>query len=167
MSGSYLNCPIDNRIKFHINNNANEDLYFGFDFRDYTNSGTPSRINNLYYKIYRPNGTVALSGLWNSTIGSTGSIDTYAKAIIGPNIGGVTTGYTPLNFNPDVNGEHWIEFYRSNDGGTTAITSSTNGRAFGALFDLTVARRNGTQQKFDVGFIVQNGVLVQPILILQ
>ena len=77
----------------------------------------------------------------------TGSIDTYNRAIIGPNIGGVTTGYTPIIFNPDTNGEHWIELYRSNDGGNTAVTSSTNGRAFGALFDLTVARSNGSQAK--------------------
>ncbi|MFC4738877.1 hypothetical protein ACFO3U_02600, partial [Flavobacterium ponti] len=147
LSGPYLNAPVDNRLKFHIRNNNTENLYFGFDFREYQNTGTPSRVNNLYYRIYRPDGSLAASGLWNSTLGSTGSIDTYNRAVIGPNIGGVTTGYTPLSFNPDVNGEHWIEFYRSNDGGNTALTSSGSGRAFGALFDLTVARNNGTQAK--------------------
>ena len=67
-----------------------------------------------------------MSGLWNSTLGSAGSIDTHAQALVGPNIGGVTTGYNPLIFNPAVAGEHWIEFYRSNDGGVTPLLTAVS-----------------------------------------
>ena len=47
----------------------------------------------------------------------------HEKAMAGPNIGGVTTGYVPLIFSPTVNGEHWVEIYRSNDGRVTPLTS--------------------------------------------
>jgi len=146
-SGPYHNAPVDNRLKFHINNHGQENLYFGFDFREYDNNNAPARVNNLYYRIFRPNGTIAASGIWNSTLGTAGSIDNYTRAINGPNIGGVTNGYNPLVFNPDAVGEHWIEFYRSNDSGATPDNTGTNSRAFGALFDLTVANRTGTQTK--------------------
>ncbi len=146
-SGPFHNSPTDSRLRFHILNNTSENLYFGFDFREYENSAIPARVNNLYYRIFRPNGTIAASGLWNSTFNSTGSIDNYTEAINGPNIGGVTTGYTPIVFNPDANGEHWIELYRSNNGGVTPINTGGGADAFGALFDLTVANNSGTFQK--------------------
>ncbi|WP_298116272.1 DUF11 domain-containing protein, partial [Flavobacterium sp.] len=145
-SGSFYNCSEDNRIYFNIANAATERLYFGFDFRQYAVGAVP-RLNNVYYRIRRPDGTVAVTALWNSTLGSAGSIDTHARALIGPNIGSVTTGYSPLTFNPTVTGEHWIEIYRSNDGGVTPLTTNAD-RAVAALFDMTVAttagvRRNG------------------------
>ncbi len=145
-SGSYYNCGEDNRIYFNIANAATERLYFGFDFRQYAVGAVP-RLNNVYYRIRRPDGTVAVTALWNSTLGAAGSIDTHARALIGPNIGSVTTGYSPLTFNPTVTGEHWIEIYRSNDGGVTPLTTNAD-RAVGALFDMTVAttavvKRNG------------------------
>lgn len=124
-SGSYFNCGEDNRIYFNIGNSTSENLYFGFDWRGYS-VGIPARLSNLYYRIKNPSGTVVQSGLWNNTLGSAGSIDTHAKALIGPNIGSVTTGYTPLVFDPTVTGEHWIEFYRSNDGGVTPLLTAAD-----------------------------------------
>ncbi|MDI5951098.1 MBG domain-containing protein [Flavobacterium yafengii] len=141
-NGSYFNAPEDNRIYFNIANASTENLYFGFDWREYS-VGNPNRINNLYYRIRRPDGTVAVTALWNSANSVAGSIDSHAKALAGPNIGSVTTGYTPLVFDPTVSGEHWIEFYRSNDGGVTPLTSSAD-RSVGALFDMTVANNTGT-----------------------
>ena len=149
LSGSYLGAPEDNRIYFNISNKSTERLYFGFDWREYK-VGSPARLTNLYYKIYNPSGVVVSSGLWDSTLGSAGSIDTHAKALIGPNIGGVSTGYTPLIFTPSTTGEHWIEFYRSNDNGVTAtaVTSSDyeSSRALAGLFDMTVATTSGVKR---------------------
>ncbi|MBY0485857.1 MAG: hypothetical protein K2P85_01500, partial [Flavobacteriaceae bacterium] len=146
-SGSFLNCAEDNRVKFIVSDNVNENLYYGFDWRGYA-VGSPARINNLYYKIYNPSGTVVLTALWSSTTGIAGSIDNHPQALAGPNIAGtVPTGYTPLVFDPTVNGEYWIEFYRSNDGGLTADVSAATGRAVGALFDLTVARNSAPYTK--------------------
>ncbi|MFY7739414.1 MAG: hypothetical protein ACOVQC_02755, partial [Flavobacterium sp.] len=155
-SGSYFNCGEDNRIYFNIANAANERMYFGFDWRGYS-VGVPGRLTNLYYRIKNPSGTVVMSGLWNNTLGSAGSIDTHAQALVGPNIGGITTGYNPLTFNPAVTGEHWIEFYRSNDGGVTPLLSAAD-RAVGALFDMTVAttagvKRNGRLHSDKWGFV--------------
>ncbi|MDR3652825.1 MAG: DUF11 domain-containing protein, partial [Paludibacter sp.] len=138
-SGSYYNCPVDNRLKFFINDATNEYLYFGFDCRDYQNTGIPNRQTNVYYRILNPDGTVAKQGAWSPTVGATGTIDGYTRAVNGPNIGGVSTGYVPFVFKPTVTGEHWIEIYRSNDGGTTPLTAV---RSFVPLFDLTVANKN-------------------------
>ena len=148
-SGSNLGSADDNRIYFEINDNATENLYFGFDWRTY-NAGSPARANNVYYKIYSPTGVVLLTALWNSTAGTPGSIDSYARAITGPNIGGVTTGYAPLTFDPsaaDGNGAYWIEFYRSTDAGVTQDVSGTTGRAVAPYFDLTVALNSGAFTK--------------------
>ncbi|HLP63681.1 MAG TPA: hypothetical protein VK161_04170, partial [Flavobacterium sp.] len=154
LSGSYSNCPEDNRIYFNIANNATERIYFGFDWRGYS-VGSPLRVTNMYYRIKNPSGVVVQTGLWNSNTGTAGSIDTYAQAIAGPNIAGTApTGYTPLNYDPVVNGEHWIEFYRSDDNGVTANTQ----RGVAPYFDLTVAttagvRRNGRVHSDKWGFV--------------
>jgi len=139
-SGPFLNCAEDNRLKFYITDAANQNLYFGFDWREYANTGSPARCGNMYYRIRRPDGSVIVAPTyWDPTLASAGSIDNHAQALAGPNIAGtVPTGYTPLVFDPDVTGEHWIEIYRSNDGGATADVTIT-GRATGALFDLSVA----------------------------
>ncbi|MFV8360867.1 MBG domain-containing protein, partial [Flavobacterium sp. LS1P3] len=141
-NGSYFNAPEDNRIYFNIANASTENLYFGFDWREFS-VGNPGRLNNLYYRIRRPDGTVAVTALWNSANGVAGSIDSHARALAGPNIGSITNGYSPLVFDPTVSGEHWIEIFRSNDGGITALTSSAD-RAVGALFDMTVANNSGS-----------------------
>ncbi|WP_395043054.1 DUF11 domain-containing protein, partial [Flavobacterium sp.] len=155
-SGSYFGCGEDNRIYFNISSIATERLYFGFDWRQYA-VGSPPRLTNVYYRIRRPDGSVAVTALWDSTLGSAGSIDTHAKALIGPNIGSTTTGYAPLIFNPTITGEHWIEFYRSNDGGVTALTTNAD-RAVGVLFDMTVAttagvKKNGRVHSDKWGFV--------------
>ncbi|MDI1303973.1 MAG: DUF11 domain-containing protein, partial [bacterium] len=144
-NGSYFNAPEDNRIYFNIANASTENLYFGFDWRQYA-TGNPGRLNNVYYRIRRPDGSIAVTALWNNNTGVPGSIDSHAQALAGPNIGGLTTGYSPLVYDPDVAGEHWIEIYRSNDGGITPLTTSSD-RAVGALFDMTVANNSGNFNK--------------------
>lgn len=147
-SGSYLNCPQDNRINFRISNHTTENFYFGFSWREFRNTSTepvPYKTN-VYYRIRRPNGTV-VSGpaLWNPNT-SVGRIDTYAQAVAGPNIGGVNpAGYTPLSFDPTENGEFWIEIYCSNDGGATLAAGSgtdSSNWIVSPFFDMSVAAGN-------------------------
>lgn len=136
-SGSYLNCSPDNRIKFHVKNNVTETIICGFDLRQY-GGGSPTRLTNAYYKIYDPAGNVEGAGQWNSVPGETaGNIDSYEQAINGPTWGSVTNGYNPYFFYPNTNGDYWIEFYRSNDGGITPDLS-INGRIVANFFDITV-----------------------------
>lgn len=142
-SGSYFNAPEDNRIYFNINTSL-ERLYFGFDWRQYA-VGTPPRLNNVYYRIRRASDdAVVQSGLWDSTAGSAGSIDTYNQAMVGPNIGSTTSGYNPLTFNPTTTGEFYIEFFRGTS--VNSPLTSINDRAVAALFDMTVATTAGVKK---------------------
>ena len=150
-SGSFLNCLEDNRIYFRIGTNfASEALYFGFDFRTY-GVGSPLRANNVFYRIRRPDGSIAVNSTpWNPATASNGSINSYTQAVTGPNIGTTVGGYNPLSFQPTVAGEHWIEFFRSNDGGTTAdVSAGTGSRAVAPYFDMTVANNTGAFTKFN------------------
>ena len=150
LSGPYFNAPEDNRVKFTITNNATQNLYFGFDFRRYA-TGTPARLGDVYWRIRRSSDLAVVAGptLWNSTVGSAGSIDTHAQALAGPNIAGsVPTGYVPIVFDPTQDGEYFIEIYRSSDAGATPRTAAGD-RANAALFDLTVANNFAPYTKFD------------------
>lgn len=151
-SGSFLNCNEDNRIYFRIKDHTVENFYFGFDWRQYSNgvtSGTVPNLNDVYYRIRRPDGSVIVGPtLWNPN-NSAGKINSYTQALAGPNINGLNpTGYTPITFDPTVNGEFWIEMYRSNDGGATMIPNGNSGNssnwAHSPYFDFTVAKANNT-----------------------
>ncbi|MCP9762763.1 hypothetical protein, partial [Lacihabitans soyangensis] len=141
-SGPYFNAPEDNRLYFNIKDFNNERLYFGFNWTDYNGF---TNTTNMYYRIHRPDGTVVLGPtLWSAS--GNGYIDTYAKAVAGPNIGGLTpSGYAPLTFTPAQNGEYWIEIYRSNDGGVSQVTPTNATWAKSAYFDLTVATAANTK----------------------
>ena len=151
-SGSFLNCNEDNRIYFRIKDHTVENFYFGFDWRQYQNgvtSGTIGNLTDVYYRIRRPDGSVAVGpNLWNPN-SNIGKINTYNQAIAGPNINGLNpSGYVPLTFDPTTNGEFWIEMYRSNDGGATMIPNGNSGSsqnwAHSPYFDFTVAKANNT-----------------------
>ncbi|MBL7886247.1 MAG: DUF11 domain-containing protein, partial [Flavobacterium sp.] len=144
VAGPYVNAAEDNRVKFLITNNATENLYFGFDARGYLNTGPNPRLgaNVVFYRIYSSAApaVVIQQGVWDPTLNSTGSIDTHAEALAGPNINGVTTGYTPFVFNPTADGEYFISIYRSSTAdGNTPITTGGGSRVFLPLFDFTVA----------------------------
>ncbi|WP_396192289.1 Ig-like domain-containing protein, partial [Flavobacterium sp.] len=150
LSGPYFNAPEDNRVKFTITNNATQNLYFGFDFRQYA-AGSPVRLNNVYWRIRRSSDLAVVAGptLWDSAAGTVGSIDTHAQALAGPNIeGSLPTGYLPIIFDPTQDGEYFIEIYRSNDLGVTARTGAAD-RANAALFDLTVANNFAPYTRFN------------------
>jgi large repetitive protein len=169
-SGSYLNCAEDNRIYFRINDHNQENFYFGFDWRQYSNgvtSGTIPNLTDVYYRIRRPDGSVIVGPtLWNPN-NAAGKINTYAQAVAGPNINGLNpAGYTPLVFDPSVNGEFWIEIYRSNNGGATMIPNGNPNQnlnwAHSPYFDMTVAKANNTVYNGRVHSDKWGFVAVQP-----
>ncbi|PQJ13861.1 hypothetical protein [Nonlabens xylanidelens] len=139
--GPYIGAPKSNRMHFTIANAATENLYFGVKSLQ-RNAGTNNQLINsvTYYRIYNQAGVLvegvnpagvqvgALSGRLdngagaNPGIGDPGYIDNYTEAFEGPNgIGGVTSGYNPLVFNPATAGDFYIEFYISVDDGATSF----------------------------------------------
>ncbi len=149
VSGSFFNCPDDNRVKFIISS-TNESFYFGFDWYTYVGL-SPTRLTNLYWRIRTvnpigaiPAGGVVFSGRWDETGATGGRITTFAQALNGPNIGGVTTGYNPITFTPTAAGEYWIEYFR----GTSVTTPLPAGtRSLAPIFDFTVADNSGAFTK--------------------
>ncbi|WP_343630922.1 Ig-like domain-containing protein [Fluviicola sp.] len=141
--GSYMGCANDNRIRFTILNAATENLYFGFQTRNY-NTTASTTLNTAYYRIYNAAGTQVAGPTLIPTSGA-GFISTYAQAFAGPNIGGATpAGYNPMMFDPATTGDFYIEIYRSDDGGTT-MDASGNGRITMPFFDFTVSTAGNTQ----------------------
>ncbi|MBL7837066.1 MAG: hypothetical protein JNM67_06090, partial [Bacteroidetes bacterium] len=157
--GSYLNAPDYQRIKIRINNHNRENIYYGFNWRDY---GTGFSTSAVFYRLIAPNGSVVISARNWSNSGS-GFISTYSSAVAGPNINGSnTSGYTPLNYNPNLNGDYYIEFWRGN-----STTMSSADWATSPYFDVTVADtvgstsiRNGRVHCAKWCFVAVNGSFV-------
>jgi len=141
--GSYLGAPVDDRIYFHIANSGSEILYYGFNWEPLSPGGTPSTgtYNNIYMNIYDPTGTLVTTVHLPSTVGTPGFIGGatgYVNAIQGPIIGGLPlNGYSPLTFTPAMNGDYYVSFYQSTDGGVTHITGGES--MISKYFDLTIA----------------------------
>ncbi|HEY4111648.1 hypothetical protein [Puia sp.] len=141
--GSYLGAPLDNRIQIHIKDFTSEVFYYGFNWEPLSPSGSPSTntYNDVYMNIYDPNGTLVSTVNLPSTVGTPGFIGGatgYVNALQGPKISGAPiNGYSGLSFTPAMNGDYYVSFYRSTDGGVTHIT---NGESMLAkYFDITVA----------------------------
>ncbi|MFN8394763.1 MAG: hypothetical protein U0176_08845 [Bacteroidia bacterium] len=135
-SGPLLNAASENRVKFNIQNFATENFYFGFNPRMRAPAnGVPA---NVYYRIMNPLGVQVVAPTLVPTVGA-GFIPNYAQAVAGPNVSGLNpTGYTPIQFTPAMNGDFYIEIYRSNDGGVTQVAGN-NGEAYFIYFDFTVS----------------------------
>ena len=153
-AGSFLNCPEDNRIYFRIKDFNTEKFYFGVRPHYYNSlTGKPNSTwcaDSIYVRIYNPSGAVVFQQKLDTSAGSAGFINTYAQAIAGPNVGGLATaGYNPLTVTPLMNGDYWMEFYYSQDGGATmvanATTTNTNGWLKFPYFDFTVATPTNTR----------------------
>lgn len=139
--GSHLGAPVDKRLYFHIKDFTTENLYYGFHWMFLT-TGTPVVYNDVYMRIYNPSGALVIQLLMPTT--GAGYINSYAEAIAGANIGGATpTGYSPLMFTPTQNGDYWVEFYRSTDGGITRLAGGES--MLSPWFDMTVSQTNNTQ----------------------
>jgi hypothetical protein len=141
--GAYLGAPVDDRIYFRIKNFSVEDLFFGFNWETLAPSGTISPYSDVYMNIFDPTG-VLVTRINLPTGAGAGFIATYASAVAGPNIGGATpAGYTPIVFTPAMNGDYYVTFYRSSDGGVTHIAGGES--MLSKYFDFTVAQANNTQ----------------------
>ena len=163
--GPYLNAPASQRLQFRITDFTTEKLYFGVNPRE--RSGNPAILSNrLFYQIKDPSGTVVFGPFrFTTAVGDAGYIDTYSKAVAGPNIGGATpSGYNPIVFDPStittpVNGDYYIEIYKSGDSGATRTTDGPN--VILPYFDFTVGTTAGTTFEGRVfsrkwGFITYN-----------
>ncbi|MCI2230253.1 DUF11 domain-containing protein [Polaribacter sp. MSW13] len=158
--GPYLNSSSSQRLQFRILDHTTENLYFGLNPRQRT--GNPLVLStNLYYQIKDALGNIVAGPfLFNTTAGSPGYIDTYDQAVAGPNINNaVPTGYSPLTFNPNANGDYYIEIYKSNNGGASRTSSGTD--IVIPYFDFTVSDSSNNRSEGRIfsqkwGFITYN-----------
>lgn len=140
--GSHIGAVSDKRLYFNIKDFTVENLYYGFHWNFLTIGTVVGPYADVYMRIYDPTGT--LVSQFNMPTTGAGFINSYTEAITGPNIGGVTpAGYSPLMFTPTQNGDYWVEFYRSADGGVTQIAGGES--MISIWFDMTVAETNNTQ----------------------
>ncbi|HXB93659.1 MAG TPA: hypothetical protein VNU70_00830, partial [Puia sp.] len=120
--GSYLGAPLDDRIQIHIKDFTTEILYYGFNWETLSPATPINTYSDVYMNIYNPAGTLVSTVHLPSTTGSAGFISTFLSAAAGPQIGGFPAGgYVPLTFTPTMNGDYYVSFYRSTDGGVTHI----------------------------------------------
>ncbi len=139
--GAYLNCPVDDRIYIHIANYTTETLYYGFNWETLSPATPISTYSDVYINLYDPTGALVPGYPMNlaSTAGSAGFISTYGQALTGPQIGGSPAGgYIPVIYTPTMNGDYYVTFYRSSDGGKTHMTGGES--MLSKYFDLTVAQ---------------------------
>jgi hypothetical protein len=137
--GSYLNAPIDNRIYIHIKDFTTEMLYYGFNWETLSPVTPITTYTDVYMNLFDPNGNPVPGSPFLLPTTGNGFISGYTAAIQGPKIGGLPgNGYAPLTFTPLMNGDYYVSFYRSDDGGKTHITGGESMLA--KYFDLTVAQ---------------------------
>ncbi|MDO6429248.1 hypothetical protein Q4E93_01525 [Flavitalea sp. BT771] len=141
--GSYYGAPVDQRIYIRIKDFTKETLYYGFNWETLAPSGTISTYSDVYMNIFyqdaSANGVLIATVLLPSS--GNGFISTWISAFLGPKIGGIpSTGYNPLTFTPTQNGDYYVTFYRSSDGGVTHNIAES---MLAKYFDLTVAQTVG------------------------
>lgn len=49
--GPYRGCAAEQRVRFDIEDHTTENLYFGGQFRNYSNTGSPATRNDVYIRI--------------------------------------------------------------------------------------------------------------------
>jgi hypothetical protein len=109
------------RLYFHIANHTTEFVYIGFKHINVDGEIATWRIKDPNGNIVRTRANIPTSG--------NGYIRYYANAVAGPKISGSpANGYSPISFNPAMNGDFYIEF----------TTTATVAYHFD-LFDVTVA----------------------------
>ncbi|HEY6901623.1 MAG TPA: hypothetical protein VI233_13305 [Puia sp.] len=137
--GSYLGAPVDQRLYIRIKDFTTEKLYYGFNWE----ALSPSSVvpyTNVYMRIYDPTGAQVGAPILMPSSAGPGYIATYAQAAFGCQIG-ASPGYPPMTFTPSMNGDYYVSFYRSDDGGATHAAGLESMLA--KYFDMTVVA-NGT-----------------------
>ncbi|MDD2797035.1 MAG: gliding motility-associated C-terminal domain-containing protein [Bacteroidales bacterium] len=145
--GSYLHCPSENRIRFVIKDFSTEKLYYGFNWKTYS-AKNAEPITNMYLRFFNPSGSQEGSPIKLNSSGP-GFISSQGSSVIGPRIGLINlSGYSPLVFSPQTNGEYAIEIYQSNDGGVSQyVSSDSTSWSISPFFDLTVSTAAGSMSK--------------------
>ncbi len=142
--GSYLGAPKDMRLKFRIKDYLTETLYYGFHWVQLTSSlGDTAHLKDVYMIIYDPNENPVGSPIKLAAINNQGPgfIQTYTNAKYGPKVISAL-GYDPASFKPTMNGDYYVEFYRSKDGGAHEISGGSS--MLSKWFDLTVVQTVGS-----------------------
>ncbi len=139
--GSYLGAPTDYRIYIHIKDFTTEMLYYGFNWETLAPATPINTYTDVYMNLYDPTGAPVAGSPFHMPTTGAGFITNYTAAIQGPQIAGApANGYVPLTFTPSMNGDYYVSFYRSEDGGVTHIPGGESMLA--KWFDLTVAAGN-------------------------
>jgi hypothetical protein len=144
--GSFLGCPADQRIKIRINDHSTENIYYGFSWRLYQSnlSSVNPTIDNMYIRIFDPTGAQVGTQI-NLPETGAGFINTFAQGQIGANISGSHPGgYSPLSFNPTMNGEYHIEVYQGNGTGSAQLAGNT--WSLSPYWDVQVATTAGVRK---------------------
>ncbi|MBN9384229.1 MAG: T9SS type A sorting domain-containing protein [Chitinophagaceae bacterium] len=141
--GSHYKASVDQRIYIRIKDFTKEVLYYGFNWETLGPAGTNIvPYTDVYMRIFDPSGnldtTIRLPASGNGFISTWNSV---AGPLAGAKIGGFpAAGYNPLNFTPTMNGDYYVTFYRSSDGGVTHNIAES---MLSKYFDLTVASGTG------------------------
>src|SRR6185312_3790033 len=141
--GSYLGAPSDDHIQIHMKDFTTEVLYYGFNWETLSPATPISTYSDVYMNIYDPTGAL-ISTVHLPGAAGAGFISTYLSAVAGPKVGGLPlSGYNPLSFTPTMNGDYYVSFYRSTDGGVTHIAGGES--MLSKYFDLTVVASGTTR----------------------
>ncbi len=156
-TGPFLTNITENRIRVRISSFSTEKIYYGFKWREYGNIGVIGAENGaiVWMRIYDPNGNEVTTARQRFNSTTNGYISNFTQAVNGPNILGTTNGYTPLEFQPTMNGEYSMVFYKTTGTGTDATAIAANGDQIfrSSFWDITVA---SSSQKFTGRVFSQN-----------
>lgn len=124
--------PPDRRMHIHIEDPGNEKIYLGFGSHYHIGKDTTT----LYYRIKDPNGNIVSPGTLVPVQGK-GYITNYQQAVAGPvGLNGSLGGYEPIEFQPAMKGDYYIEFSTDN---TDSLNAAASNRVIFENFDITVA----------------------------
>lgn len=131
--GSGFNASQEDRIYFHISDHALENFYFGARVMT---AGNASNLTDVFYSIKDSAGNVVFPATRFLS-----NITSYNQAVAGPNINNLRpNGYVPRVFDPTMNGDFYIEFYRSS---TAGLTNNITAIFIAPWFDFNVGEANG------------------------
>ena len=135
--------PADSRLYVHLEDPANEQVFFGFSRGSSSNyrydvAGT---YVDYYYRLVRPDGTPATG--WRPVDAATANLNAFTQVTAGPADLGDAAGYATgagFSFVPGVGlpgGDYYVELSTANDG-------SAGATFYVPRFDITVATRDAT-----------------------
>ncbi len=156
----------DQRIYFHIDNPANEQVFLGFS--QPTSSGHYPCAGSFeitgYFRIKDPTGRVVYP-FQNNNNGqilnnTTANITSYAQAVNGPQPITGAAGYDPFVFDPSglPAGDYYVEFSRA------IATENPNSLIAIEWFDITVATKTPTPAAIDGRIFSRNWALFAPTI---